>query len=69
MKEITLYKCELCNTQYASKKMAEECEKAHKKVNKVIAIKYRPYTSSKDGFPDWLTVEFDNGHSTRYIRG
>ena len=49
--------------------MAEECEKAHKKIKKVTAIKYRPYTSAKDGIPDWINVEFDNGKTIRYIRG
>lgn len=69
MKEITTFQCEICGTQFKSKQVAEECENAHKKIKKVTAIKYRPYTSAKDGIPDWINVEFDNGKTIRYTRG
>lgn len=31
MKELKLYQCEICGTQYKSKTECEKCEKSHKK--------------------------------------
>ena len=48
MKELKMYQCEVCGTQFADKKKAEECEHKHRKVIKMISAKYRPYTSLAD---------------------
>ena len=69
MKELKMYQCEVCGTQFADKKKAEECEHKHRKVIKMISAKYRPYTSAKDGIPDNIIVEFDDGKKIRYVRG
>lgn len=69
MKELKMYQCEVCGTQFADKKKAEECEHKHRKVIKMISAKYRPYTSAKDGIPDNIIVEFDDGNKIRYVRG
>lgn len=69
MKELKLYQCEVCGTTFKDEKKAKECEHTHRKVIKIISAKYRPYTSSKDGIPDNVIVEFDDGNKIRYVRG
>lgn len=69
MKELKLYQCEICNTQYKSEKMAIDCEKTHKRIKKVDPLKYRSFNSSKDGIPDTINVTFDNDKVVRYSRG
>ena len=69
MKEIQLYQCEFCNTQYASKQDAEECEKSHKIIKQVTSLKYRNMKSNPDGYPDSIWITFNNNESVRYVRG
>ena len=69
MKEIILYQCEVCETTFSDAKKAKECERAHKKIIKIISSKYRPYTSAKDGIPDNIIVELNDGSKVRYKRG
>lgn len=69
MREFKVYQCEVCGTKFSSKEKAVECEKTHRKIIKAIAAKYRPYTSAKDGIPDYISVSFDDGSEVRYKRG
>ena len=69
MKELKLYQCEICNTQYASKQYAEECEKSHKIIKAVVPLKYRSLKSNPEGYPDSVKIIFDNDEEIRYIRG
>ena len=41
MRELKLYECEICRTQYASERAAIDCEQSHRKIVKVKASKYR----------------------------
>ena len=69
MKELQLYQCEICNTQYASERAAIDCEKSHRKIVNVKASKYRSQKSNPRGYPDKITVEFDNGRKVIYTKG
>jgi hypothetical protein len=68
MKELKLYQCELCGTQYASEKFAKDCEESHRIIKEAKPYKYRSLKSNPDGFPDSVIVEFDNGRQIIYKR-
>ena len=40
MKEIKLYQCEVCGTEYPTQEKAEECEASHEKNVKVTKFEY-----------------------------
>lgn len=77
MKETTLYICEICNTKYASKKEAKNCESAHIKPKKPIKMGFHPYMAGKgsfkfvaaDQYPDWIDFEMQDGSTATYYRG
>ena len=64
MKEVTLYECEVCGSQYSSSKMAKECEKIHKTIQEIGSVKYR----SMDGYPNEITVVFSGNKRVTYHR-
>lgn len=66
MKEIKLYTCEICNTNYSDKNKCKECEKNHKMPVKIEKCKYLSYKSNVTGLPTKITVMFDNGESKTY---
>lgn len=68
MKEMTLYQCELCGTQYASERAAIDCEESHRKIKEVVAQRYRSFKSNPDGYPDVISVTFDNDKKVVYKR-
>ncbi len=68
MKETTLYQCEICGTQYASEGAAIECERSHRTIKEVVAQKYRSFKSNPDGYPDVISVTFDNDKKVVYKR-
>lgn len=68
MKEINLYQCEICGTQYASSKAAQDCEKSHKTIESIESAKYRSLKSNPDGYPDKITVVFSDNKQVTYHR-
>ena len=36
MKDVTLWKCDICGTEYRDKKKCEQCEAGHKKKGKIV---------------------------------
>ena len=68
MKELKLYQCEICFTQYSSERAAIDCEQSHRKIVKVKESKYRSQKSNLRGYPDRITVEFDNGREVIYTK-
>lgn len=68
MKQVNLFVCEYCNTQYKDKDRAIECEKHHKRIKKIVSAKYRSINSCADGIPDYVTVEFEDGKQVKYKR-
>ena len=61
MKETTLWKCDICGTEYRDKKKCEQCEAGHKKKGKIVKMRHLPYTSDQSGYPDKITVKFEDG--------
>lgn len=72
MKQITLYKCEVCGTEYKFDKDAEACEKYHvKPVTKlpIVAEKYKPYHMQAVGpYPFKIYIKMDDGKIIEYER-
>lgn len=59
MIEKTLYTCQVCNTDYADKEKAIECEKNHKVLETAtIAGEYKSKNSMGDGCPVKIKVKF-----------
>lgn len=68
MKETILYKCEICGTEYKDKKKCEQCEACHKKKGKIIKMRHQPYSFDHSGYPDKITVRFEDGMEKMYSR-
>ncbi len=68
MKQIKLYVCELCGTQFANKADAEKCEKFHRFPKLVTPGSFKPFTMNGDGYPDKVLVNFDDGSQIQYRR-
>lgn len=60
MKELKLYQCEICKTQYKSETECEKCEKSHKKELKTTNMKFLSYKNSEDGFPTAIVMKDAN---------
>ena len=78
MREKKLYVCEICGTEYADKRKAEECETAHVKPKRLTKkMKFHAYGSGRDPalasyqpepYPDWIDIEMSDGNTVRYKR-
>lgn len=68
MIEVNLYQCEICGTQYASSEAAQNCEKSHKTIESIESAKYRSLKSNPDGYPDKITVVFNDNKRIIYHR-
>lgn len=66
MIEKKLYVCEHCNTSYADKDKAEQCEKCHKLNFRIIKTNYIPIKSDQTGMPKSIVVQFLNGTTQEY---
>lgn len=60
MKEKKLYTCEICNTDYADKEKAKQCEKGHKMLEKATLVTgvYKPISTLPSGEPYKIRVKF-----------
>lgn len=65
MKELKLYQCEVCGTQYADKLKAKECEKYHATDLEISDCKYRGMNVG-GGFPVKIWVKSKNGEERMY---
>lgn len=68
MKEIKLYECSICGTQYNEKTKCEKCEKSHVKPLKIIDTRYLRQDYNQKGYPHKITVEMVNGDKVIYHR-
>lgn len=66
MKQVNLYQCETCGTQYADKQMAAFCEENHKMPVTFEATKYISIKNDKSGYPVVITVKFTDGMYLKY---
>ncbi len=64
MREVKIYKCDICNTEYKSKIECEECERNHKTKGKIVKKFYYPKSINESGYPQRIKVEFED-KSTR----
>lgn len=67
MKNLTLYVCEVCGTQYKDKSECGRCEKGHKAGFTITGARYLPYTQDETGMPVTIDVTA-NGKVYRYKR-
>ena len=68
MKELILYTCEFCGTNYSDKCRCEKCEKGHKVPKKIHREKYFSIEQDDKGYPAAVDIEMDNGDIVRYKR-
>ena len=66
MKEVKLYQCEVCGTQYASKVNATKCEEFHAKGLKIDTLYYRGMNEVTEKFPIKILVKDKTGETRLY---
>lgn len=66
MREMKLYQCEYCNTQYKNKTECEVCESNHIAPVRILSAKY--HASKLKDYPDTITVEMADGRTMKYKR-
>ena len=71
VKQITLFQCEICRTEYKFKTDAEACEKYHIKPGypPIIAEFYKPYNQQGCGpYPVKVILQMEDGKKVEYRR-
>lgn len=68
MKEIKLYICEVCGTQYKNKVDCERCEKGHRKSLQIFDARYLSLAQDASGMPITITLLGSDGKQYRYKR-
>ena len=72
MKQIVLYRCEICGHEYKSQSDAEACENFHFVPDKSCPIRfegYQPYfEQGADYWPRKIVIELKNGEKKVYKR-
>lgn len=68
MKELKLYKCEICETEYTDKKEAMECEENHVETLEIVDCEFVRKAFMDDGFPTKITVKSEDGTERTYFR-
>nr|DAS60465.1 MAG TPA: C2H2 type zinc-finger protein [Caudoviricetes sp.] len=66
MKELKLYQCELCKTQYADKEEAKRCEQYHVRGLEIDCCSYRGMNETSEKFPVKIWVKSKNGEERMY---
>lgn len=57
MKEIKLYMCNFCHTQYKDANVCKTCEENHKTKLKVVEKIYKPFKDDCTGLPIKIVIE------------
>ena len=68
MKEIKLYQCSICHTQYKDKLTCQKCEKSHVIPKKVKDCRYIPFRNNEKGYPCQVHIEMEDGKVIIYKR-
>lgn len=68
MKELKLYQCGFCNTQYTEKSKCSKCEKSHISPLKINKCRYVGMNENHKGYPVSIEVSFENGETATYKR-
>ena len=69
MKEIKLFQCEICHTQYSSQEACSECECFHNTRLKIKEKRYLGYKKNSDRFPIEIVVADASGQTAKYRSG
>lgn len=68
MKQVELYVCDYCKTQYSSPAAACECEANHKKPVRILEVQFQPIGMNRTGYPTYITVELSDGSRQKFRR-
>ena len=68
MKRLELFQCEVCGTQFGSRKDCENCEKRHQRELHIVKTRYLPYTQDGSGMPTTITLVGRDGRHYTYKR-
>lgn len=68
MKQIALYVCEHCGTQYSDKAEAQRCEKNHKHPKEIRKCRYHAIRNDASGYPSTIIVTFEDGSECQFKR-
>ena len=66
MKEHTVYRCEICGTDYSDCKQAKKCEEGHKTDLVVEKAEYKPCDWVNHGFPRIVVLKSKDGKTAIY---
>lgn len=66
MKELKLYQCEVCGTQYADKDKAKQCEQYHARGLEIDGWSYRGMNETTEKFPVKIWVKSKSGEERMY---
>lgn len=66
MKEIKLYQCSICGTQYAERRTCMECEGSHKTKLKICRAQHIAFKNNRKGWPVLLFVQDADGSTAEY---
>jgi hypothetical protein len=66
MKEVKLYQCEVCGTQYIDKKDAEECEEFHAKGLEIDRLYYSGMNDTAEKFPHKILLKAKSVETRTY---
>lgn len=68
MKEIKLYKCDICETQYKSKEECKKCETSHIKPKEITGTRYLNVNENAKGYPLTVSIKMSDGKTVVYKR-
>ena len=68
MKQISLFVCEICGTQFKDKIAAKDCEASHKVPEKIAGCRYLSKNQDAKGYPQTISVAFKDGEVVKYHR-
>lgn len=68
MKVMGKYLCEGCGTEYADRRLAEDCEKCHKYPVSIVRVRHLSKGQNGAGYPVSITVKMSDGKEVVYKR-
>ncbi len=65
----SVYRCEICNTVYNNRDICLKCELNHLIPTEIKSCRYSPITVNEKGYPNSITIKFNDGSEAIYKRG
>lgn len=66
MKQEISYKCKRCSTAFSCKDIFKQCKKSRRVSKEIKSCRYYPIMCNQAGYPDRITVVFDDGETVTY---